>query len=314
VTRMEGLDAHLLRVFAVLMTERSVTRTAVRLEMSQPAVSLVLAKLREMFSDQLLVRGRDGMVPTERALSMLPRVNGLLVDMEALIEQTAPFDAAFSSHTFTVASPDYIAPIFLADLVTQIRRQAPKVAMVIKALGPDFDFESALARGEIDMVIGNWPSPPNYLRRSVLIDDEIVCLMREDHPLAQGKMTREDYLSAAHIVPVTYSVAHRGVVETHLSTLRVSRARTVALSYFAAAPYLLLDSDLIFTTARHFAEYFTRFLPVRVCASPIKFPRMTFYLLWHDRSHHSPMHQWLRGLMMKSRHSVAAMQSPQNPE
>ena len=305
MTKMDGLDAHLLRVFAVLMAERSVTRTAVRLEMSQPAVSLVLAKLREIFSDQLLVRGRDGMVPTERALTMLPRVNSLLVDMEALIEETTPFDARSSSHGFTIASPDYIAPVFLGDLVAQLRRQAPNVAIVVKALGPDFDFESALARGEIDLVIGNWPSPPNYLRRSILLEDDVVCLMREDHPLARDGLTREDYLAAAHIVPVAYSIAHRGVVESHLSTLRLSRARTVALPYFATAPYLLLGSDLIFTTSRHFAAYFTSFLPLKICTSPIKFPRMTFYLLWHDRSHHSPMHQWFRGLVTRSRHSVA---------
>lgn len=302
---MEGLDAHLLRVFAVLMAERSVTRTAVRLEMSQPAVSLVLAKLREIFSDQLLVRGRDGMVPTERALTMLPRVNSLIADMEALIEQTAPFDAGSSAHSFTIASPDYIAPVFLGELVAELRRQAPNVALIVKALGPDFDFEGALARGEIDLVIGNWPSPPNYLRRSVLLEDEIVCLLREDHPLAADGLTRDDYLAAAHIVPVAYSMAHRGVVKSHLSSLRVSRARTVALSYFATAPYLLLGSDLIFTTSQHFAAYFTRFLPLKICPSPIKFPRMVFYLLWHDRSHHSPMHQWFRGLVMQSRQSVA---------
>lgn len=304
MAKSDPIDAHLLRVFCTLMAEHSVTRTAVQLDQSQPAISLALGKLREIFSDQLLVRGRDGMVPTERALALFPRAEALLNDLDTLAESTAAFDFSSSTHTFTIASPDYMAPIFLADLVSALRREAPRVELVIRALGPDFDFESALARGDVDVVIGNWPSPPSYLRRSMLLEDEIVCLMRADHPLAEGEMGEADYLAAAHIVPVSYSVAHRGVVETHLSSLRLTRARTVALSYFGTAPYLLLHSDLIFSTSRHFAAYFAAFLPLVVKASPIAFPSMTFYQLWHDRTQHSPMHRWLRDAIMQSRTAI----------
>jgi len=306
MSKEDAVDAHLLRAFCALMAEGSVTRAAVRLEQSQPAVSLALGKLREIFSDQLLVRGRDGMVPTERALALLPRAQILLADIEGLVDATAPFDASASAHTFTIASPDYLAPVFQAEIVRTVRRQAPGVSLVIRALGPDFDFESALARGEVDIVIGNWPSPPNYLRRSVLLQDDIVCLMSKAHPLADGDFTESDYLAAAHIVPVTYSVAHRGVVETHLSGMRASRARTVALSYFGAAPYMLLQSDLIFSTSRHFAAYFAGFLPLAIRQSPIAFPPMTFYQLWHDRTHHSSMHRWLRDVVMRARSSLSA--------
>ncbi|MGE0281361.1 MAG: LysR family transcriptional regulator [Rhizobiaceae bacterium] len=306
MSKEDAVDAHLLRAFCALMAEGSVTRAAVRLEQSQPAVSLALGKLREIFSDQLLVRGRDGMVPTERALALLPRAQTLLADIEGLVDATAPFDASSSNHSFTIASPDYLAPVFHAEIVSAVRREAPGVSLVIRALGPDFDFESALARGEVDIVIGNWPSPPNYLRRSILLQDDIVCLMSQAHPLAGGDFTDAAYLAASHIVPVTYSVAHRGVVETHLSGMRASRARTVALSYFGAAPYMLLQSDLIFSTSRHFAAYFAGFLPLVIRESPIAFPAMTFYQLWHDRTHHSPMHRWLRELVMRARSSLSA--------
>ncbi|OCC01506.1 LysR family transcriptional regulator [Labrys sp. WJW] len=300
------VDLSLLRVFCILMSERSVSRAAVRLEMSQPAVSLVLGRLREHFGDQLLMRGRGGMVPTDRALTILPRIQALLMDAEALAEDIAPFDISASNHSFTIASPDYLAPIFLGDVIAAARREAPNVRLVIRALGPDFDFESALAKGEIDTVIGNWPSPPNYLRRSVLLEDEVVCVMGAQHRLAHGPITQADYLAAAHIVPVSYSVAHRGLVETHLSRQRLVRERTVALSYFGMAPYLLLESDLIFTTSRHFARYFAAFLPLAIRNSPIRFPAMTFYQLWHERSHHAPTHRWLRDLMARSRSSIDA--------
>lgn len=266
---------------------------------------LTLLTKREIFSDQLLVRGRDGMVPTERAPAALPRVQALLADLVGLVDATAPFDASSSNHGFTIASPDYMAPVFLSEIVDQIRRKAPNASLVIRALGPDFDFEGALARGEVDVVIGNWPSPPAYLKRSILLQDDIVCLMQDSHPLAEGEFTEADYLAAAHIVPVAYSMAHRGVVETHLSSLRVSRVRTVAHSYFTTAPYLLLQSDLIFSISRHFASYFAGLLPLVVCQPPIEFPQMVFHMLWHDRSHHSPMHRWLREIIMQARNRIA---------
>lgn len=306
MSKEDTVDAHLLKVFCALMAEGSVTRAAVKLEQSQPAVSLALGKLREIFSDQLLVRGRDGMVPTERALAILPRAQALLADLTGLVDATAPFDASSSNHSFTIASPDYMAPVFLSEIVDQIRRKAPNASLVIRALGPDFDFEGALARGDVDVVIGNWPSPPAYLKRSILLQDDIVCLMRDSHPLAQGEFSDADYLAAAHIVPVAYSMAHRGVVETHLSSLRVSRARTVALSYFTTAPYLLLQSDLIFSTSRHFASYFAGLLPLVVRQPPIEFPQMVFHMLWHDRSHHSPMHRWLREIIMQARNRIVS--------
>lgn len=306
MSKEDTVDAHLLRVFCALMAEGSVTRAAVKLEQSQPAVSLALGKLREIFSDQLLVRGRDGMVPTERALAILPRAQALLADLTGLVDATAPFDASSSNHSFTIASPDYMAPVFLSEIVDQIRRKAPNASLVIRALGPDFDFEGALARGDVDVVIGNWPSPPAYLKRSILLQDDIVCLMRDTHTLAQGVFSEADYLAAAHIVPVAYSMAHRGVVETHLSSLRVSRARTVALSYFTTAPYLLLQSDLIFSTSRHFASYFAGLLPLVVRQPPIEFPQMVFHMLWHDRSHHSPMHRWLREIIMQARNRIVS--------
>ena len=306
MSKEDTVDAHLLKVFCALMAEGSVTRAAVKLEQSQPAVSLALGKLREIFSDQLLVRGRDGMVPTERALAILPRAQALLADLTGLVDATAPFDASSSNHSFTIASPDYMAPVFLSEIVDQIRRKAPNASLVIRALGPDFDFEGALARGDVDVVIGNWPSPPAYLKRSILLQDDIVCLMRDTHPLATGEFSEADYLAAAHIVPVAYSMAHRGVVETHLSSLRVSRARTVALSYFTTAPYLLLQSDLIFSTSRHFASYFAGLLPLVVRQPPIEFPQMVFHMLWHDRSHHSPMHRWLREIIMQARNRIVS--------
>jgi DNA-binding transcriptional LysR family regulator len=117
---------------------------------------------------------------------------------------------------------------------------------------------------------------------AILLEDEVVCLVGKTHPNAGGTMTVADYLAGAHVVPLMYSVTQRGVVESHLAALRMSREATVTVPFFGMAPYLLPGTDLIFTTSRHFAEHYVRQLPVAIVRSPIEFPPMRFYQLWHE--------------------------------
>ena len=143
-------------------------------------------------------------------------------------------------------------------------------------------------------MIGNWPQPPEQLHLSILLEDELVCLMSKRHPLAGKPLTVDAYLAARHVVPLSYSVAQRGVVDTRLANLRVERDARVVVQSFNLAPYMLVDTDLVFTTSRHFAQFYVDQLPLVIAASPIDFPRMRFYQLWHERTHHSPAHRWLR--------------------
>ena len=130
-----------------------------------------------------------------------------------------------------------------------------------------------------------------------LMDDEIVCLMDRNHALAQGAMTRKQYLCAPHIVPLSYSTMHRGVIDKHLANLRVTRNARVIVPFFSIAPNLLPGTDLIFTISRHFADYYARTLPLTVVPCPIDFPRMRFYQIWHSRNQQSAAQQWIRGIL-----------------
>src|SRR5262249_51583234 len=214
------------------------------------------------------------------------------------------FEPASSQQIFHVASPDYLAMGFLAGAVEQMRAQAPRSRLVVHPLGHDYDYERALAQGELDVVIGNWPTPPERLHLTLLLEDEIVCMVSRKHPRAGDGFTPEQYLAAAHVVPAPYSISQRGVVETHLASLRLAQAARIVLPYFEIAPYLLVNTDLVFTTARHFAEHFARILPLVVVAAPFEFPAMRFYQLWHDRSQHQASHRWLRELLSASARSL----------
>ncbi|MBB3175638.1 LysR family transcriptional regulator [Variovorax sp. Sphag1AA] len=294
------LDGHLLRVLATLVEERSVSRAAARLRQTQPAVSGSLKRLREIFGDALLVRDGTTMVPTARAAGLAVQARRALGEIEALLVEPETFVAANAEQRFRIASPDYIAPSWIARLAQHVSLEAPRCRIELRALGPTFDFERALADDELDLVIGNWPSPPEHLHISLLLEDELVCVMARDHPLAQEGATQvdeADYLAAGHVVPVPYAMGQRGVVETYLGERRLARDARMQVPYFGLAPSIAASTELIFTTARHFAEYHAGLLPLAVLQAPEGFPRMRFYQLWHDRVHHSAAHRWLRALV-----------------
>ncbi len=296
-SHVDQLDGYLLRILCMLLEERSVSRTARRLEQAQPAVSAALKRLREIFCDPLLVREKLEMVPTERALQLGAQARIALDAIDRLVAPPETFDARVAAKTFRIASPDYLAPSFLAELAQRLSGEAPHCRLEIHAMGPDFDSERALAEDKLDVVIGNWPSPPERLHLSLMLEDELVCMVRSGHALAGTVLTEAAYLAASHLVPMRYSSVQRGVVETHLAGLKMARDARVILPYFAFAPYVVAKTDLVFTTARHFAQAFIPLLPLALLETPPGFPTMRFYLLWHERAHNSTAHRWLRGLI-----------------
>ena len=309
----DPFDTYLLRVFSMLMAERSVSRAAARLDQSQPAVSAALKRLRDILGDPLLVKDKQRMVPTERALQLEASVRIVLGEIESLLAPAAEFDPATTKLTFRVGTPDYLAPPLMASLVSYLRMTAPKARLLLQPLGHDYDYEAALANGELDIVIGNWPQPPEHLRMAILLEDEVVCLVSKDHRCAGGQLTVTDYLNGAHIVPLKNSVMQRGLVESHMAALRLHREPTVTVPYYSMAPSLLPGTDLIFTTSRHFAEHYARQLPLTTLAAPIDFPTMRFYQLWHNRTQHSQSHAWLRSLLSAVARTADATQSLRQP-
>ncbi|HEU0231052.1 MAG TPA: LysR family transcriptional regulator [Burkholderiaceae bacterium] len=293
----ELLDTYLLKVLCMLVAERSVSRVALKLNQSQPAVSVALRHLRDILGDPILVREKGGMVPTERALSLVSHARSALAEIERMTAEPEGFDAQSSKQVFRIGSPDYLAPVFMGRVSEQLRAMAPQASLTVHALGPEFDFERSLAEGELDVVIGNWPEPPDRMHLSMLLEDDIVCLVSAGHTLAEKGMTVDDYRRAAHVVPMPYSISQRGVIDSALAAERITRDERVIVQSFNLAPYLLPGTDLVFTTSKHFALFYSRILPLRIIPSPIAFPPMRFYQLWHERNHSSEAHRWLRRLL-----------------
>ena len=290
----DKIDLHLIRVLHTVLTERSVSRAAVRLGMHQPAVSAALKRLRDLAGDPLLVRSGASMMPTDAALRMVEPAALILRSAEALFSDARGFDPRTATRTFRVAASDYLDPLFLPQLVARIKAQAPLCPIEILPLSADAHYHAHLAQGDVDVVIGNWPQPPDDLHMGRLFGDEVVCLVNQDHPAVRRGWTEADWLAAEHIAPTPTHPGARGVIVAHLDSLGLSRNITARCAHFSAIPHIVASSLLVLTTGRQFCERFTAQLPLAILPSPVAFPRLMYYQLWHARTHHSAAAIWLR--------------------
>ncbi|WP_372824269.1 LysR family transcriptional regulator [Polaromonas sp.] len=290
----DKIDLHLIRVLNTVLTERSVSRAAIRLGMYQPAVSAALKRLRELAGDPLLVRSGAGMVPTDAGLRMIEPSARILRAAEVLFSDARGFDPATATSTFSLAASDYMDPLFLPQLVAQIKNQAPLCQVDIHALSGESDYRTRLAQGEFDIVIGNWSAPPDDLHMARLFGDEVVCLVAKDHPATRRGWDSASWLAAEHIAPTPTHPGAKGVIDAYLDTLQVQRNITVRCPHFGLIPAMVAGSLLVLTTGRQYCERFTDALPVKILPCPIDFPRMMYYQLWHERTHASASAKWLR--------------------
>ncbi len=290
----DKIDLHLIRVLHTVLTERSVSKAAIRLGMHQPAVSSALKRLRDFAGDPLLVRSGSGMVPTDAALRMLEPAGHILRSAEMLFSDARGFEPASARNTFRVAASDYLDPLFLPHLVAQIKSQAPMTQIEIHPLSGATDYRAQLAQGEVDVVIGNWPAPPQELHLGRLFGDEVVCLVSKKHPAVRRGWDQASWLQAEHIAPVATHPGARGVIDEHLASQGLQRHIAARCPYFGQIPSMVASTLLVLTTGRQYCARFVDTLPVAILPCPVEFPRMMYYQLWHERTHTSAAGRWLR--------------------
>lgn len=280
----------------LLLKTCSVTRTAEALQQSQPAVSMALRRLREALDDPLLVRSGAGMVPTPKGQQLQSGLQSLLCDLQRLLDAQKPFDPVQASRAYSIATADCMQSFFLPRLGHVLTVHMPQIKLRMRPLNVEFDYELALAAGDLDLVIGNWPDPPAKLRRKVLFQDPMVCLARRDHPrLTSTSLDLQTYLSLGHVAPEPYMALHiPGPVDGAIAVLGFERMIKATIPDFNMAAQMVAETDLIFTCCRRFGAYYARMLDLQVVEAPPEFPPMQFYMLWHDRMQSDAAHIWFR--------------------
>ena len=302
----DKIDLHLIRVLHTVLTERSVSRAAIRLGMHQPAVSAALKRLRDLAGDPLLVRSGSGMVPTDAGLRMIEPGASILRSAEVLFSDARGFDPQTATSTFRIAASDYLDPLFLPMVVAQVKCQAPLCRIEIHPLSPDSNYHAHLSLGHVDLVIANWLKPPEDLHMARLFGDEIVSLINLAHPAARRGWTVESWLEAEHIAPTPMHPGARGIIDQMLDGLKLQRNITARCAHFSLIPDMVASTLLVLTTGRQYCERFIGRLPLKIVECPAALPRLMYYQLWHERTHSSSSARWLRDLIK----SVAASLRP----
>lgn len=292
--QFDKIDLHLIRVLHTVLTERSVSRAAIRLGMHQPAVSAALKRLRDYAGDPLLVRSGSGMVPTVAGLRMMEPAANILRDAQRLFSEARDFVPASSRAVFRIAASDYLDPLFLPRLVKEVKEQAPLAEIEIHPLTAASDYHQQLARGDVDIVIGNWLTPPLDLHLGKLFSDEVVCLVSDKHPAVRRGWSEEAWLDVDHVAPTATHMGARGVIDEHLANLGMRRHIVARCPHFGLIPSMVASTLLVLTTGRQYCERFVNTLPLRILPCPVKFPPLVYYQLWHARTHASASGSWLR--------------------
>jgi DNA-binding transcriptional LysR family regulator len=289
-----SLNLHDLRLLALLLQECSVTRAAERSGQAQPAVSRKLQRLREVLGDPLLVRSGARLVPTERATALREPLQEILSQI-ARFDAGSGFDPASAERAFTIACADCLPPTFLPQVIARLTDAGPRIAAHVRPVDPAFDIAPALEAGTIDLLISNDPHPREDLRTGPLYTDEVVCMMRCGHPFVQERrFSLARYLRLRHLVPYAGAMPRTGPIDGELAKTGYQREIAATVPEFNLVPFVLTRSDLVFTTARRFAEHYAATMEIAIVRAPSEIPPMRFYQLWHERSHTSAANRWLR--------------------
>lgn len=293
----ERVDIQLLRMLPVLFDEKSVTRAADRLGVSQPTASRALAQLRALFGDPLLLRTRNGMIPTNRGLEIEKFVQKLLADLNSLTAQTSPFDPAVSRRTFVVTAPEYAEHVLMPLVYRRLRESAPYVRIEVRAVNSTNAYE-LMERGEIDLRIAWLLEPPLSMRSMPLFQDHIVCIADRNHPTIGDSLSLEQYFSLPHVRAYGSGRTTTGqLIDTVAARYGKKLVVPFVVRHFLTIPYAIIGTDTIATLPRALAVQFEANHPIRVLDVPLKLPRVKYSAYWHERHHLDPGHKWLRSVV-----------------
>jgi DNA-binding transcriptional LysR family regulator len=284
------LDLNLLVTLDVLLSEHNVTRAAERLNFSQPSVSVHLAKLRDIFGDPLLLPGPRGMRPTARADALREPLRQALDALERAVAPAAPFDPARASHTWRVAATDYSESTVLLPALRGLRSTAPGTRLAVLELAPSRIAKQA-ERGEIDLGFHTSEDAPPELRRRILFTERYVLAGRAGHPRLKRRPTVAQFCQLDHVIVSPDGGGFHGVTDAALAASGLTRRVVLSVPHFLFVRSVLESSDLVAMLPERLVRD-TRTL--RVVEPPVQVPGYEMSMLWHERSHRDPAHQWLR--------------------
>lgn len=288
---MKTQELQLLYIFDAIMTERSVTRAADRLAMTQPAVSNAISRMRHFWSDPLFVRKGRNIEPTSYALSLWDQVNGHMFALANAVSATQ-FDPGTSNRTFRIAVTDMITEMIWRQLIELLEREAPGVDVHAVPYTPEGTHDD-LREAHVDLAVGMLNQHDHSLRSTWLFQGGYVLAMRADHPLAGRPITMDEFLDARHLL-VTMSGDAHGFVDSYLDQKGHSRRIAATVNHFSIVPQLLRESNLIAAVPELISQDCGFVNGLWMGELPFGVDPTSLYLIWHARHDRDPGVVWLR--------------------
>ncbi|WP_317932271.1 LysR family transcriptional regulator [Halioxenophilus sp. WMMB6] len=292
--RLDKIDLNLFVVFDAIYRERNITRVAASLNITQPAVSNALARLRQTLDDPLFVRTPQGMSPTPVADNLVGDVRAALALLDRSLSTTARFEPHSSEKTFNLGMNDLGEALLLPHLQQAIARVAPKMSLTCYYLNRQLASEE-LRKGTIDLLLDIPAVNAKELAFEAIASLDYVVAMRKQHPLVKKKtFSLKEYLSQDHL-HVSSRRSGRGQMDIALNALGHRRRIALRIQNYLVAARVVADSDLLWTVPRALAET----LPLHTKKMPFTMEPLMWNLYWHKNADNDPANQWLRALILE---------------
>ncbi|HET9232826.1 MAG TPA: LysR family transcriptional regulator [Candidatus Eisenbacteria bacterium] len=300
---LESIDLNLLLAFDALATESSVTRAAAKLNMSQPAMSGALARLRQHFEDPLFVRTRGQMRATPRARQLSRPIASAIATLREALESEARFRPDASKRTFVISATDYVEALHLGKIVNAVRREGPR--MSLRTVRPPQAFlppDEPLRAKEVDLALGLFPAdvrPRRELLAKVLTQDRIVGVVRVRHPRVGRALTLEAMVKLPQIRILFPGDVGVGLVDTLLTSMGRQRDVALTIASLVAVPSIVANSDLLGFAPEQLARAWMGTGTIRIVKLPITMPDLPLTMVWHESRQADPAQTWLREVIAR---------------
>lgn len=290
MNNLRRLDLNLLLTLDVLLSEHNVTRAAERLNYSQPSVSVHLAKLREIFGDPLLLPAPRGMRPTARAEALREPLRQALEALEAAVAPASAFDPAQATHTWRVAATDYGETTIVLPALSRLRTAAPQTQLAVLDMVPARIARQA-EQGDIDLAFHTSDGAPPGMRRRALFSERYVLVGRAGHPALRRVPTLAGFCALDHVMVSPDGGGFRGVTDAALAEAGATRRVVLSVPHFLFVRAVLERTDLVAMLPERLVRDVES---LQVVPAPVEVPGYEMSMLWHERAHRDPAHQWLR--------------------
>lgn len=291
---LRAVDLNLLVVLEALLVHKHVSKAAETLNMSQPAVSRALKRLRETLDDPVLVRSGSGYDLSARATELQAQLKVLLQDVTAIM-QPQKFIPEITDGTIRLSGLDLELIVLMPEMIRQLRYKAPRLTIEVVSQLPDHF--GLLAKGEVHFTFTGLSPTINQdqFRRMPIAKTGHVCVMDKRHYLATKPLTLEDYANASHGL-VSITGKGPGMMDLELDKLGLKRKVMLRLASFMSVTEYCRGSDLIFTIPEAMAKHLAKDDDLVICPLPdvFKLEPVVLYLYWHERFHQDPMCRWVR--------------------